>query len=78
MDIQLPGMSGFDAILQLKKDPVTMNIPVIALTAFAMKGDEQRILGAGCDDYIAKPFDYRDLLTRVEAIIGDAKELIEP
>jgi CheY-like chemotaxis protein len=72
MDIQLPGMSGLDATRQLKSEAATASIPVIALTAFAMKGDEERILGAGCDDYIAKPFDYKELLARVAKKIGSA------
>jgi CheY-like chemotaxis protein len=76
MDIQLPGMSGLDAIRLLKTDPATMDIPVIALTAFAMKGDEERILRAGCDDYIAKPFDYKDLLARVVGLIDGTQEMI--
>jgi CheY-like chemotaxis protein len=78
MDIQLPGMSGLDATRQLKAQADTASIPVIALTAFAMKGDEERIMDAGCDGYIAKPFDYKDLLARVMALIGDAQEVIEP
>jgi CheY-like chemotaxis protein len=78
MDIQLPGMSGLDAIRVLKTDPVTMDIPVIALTAFAMKGDEERILRAGCNDYIAKPFDYKDLLARVVAMTDGTQEVREP
>ena len=57
MDIQLPGMSGLDAARQLKVEPSTSQIPIVALTAFAMKGDEERILDAGCDGYIPKPFD---------------------
>ena len=55
MDIQLPGMDGLEATVQLKKDDATRSIPVIALTALAMKGDEERIRAAGCDGYIAKP-----------------------
>jgi CheY-like chemotaxis protein len=78
MDIQLPGMSGIDAVRQLKTDPVTRDIPVIALTAFAMKGDEERILGSGFDDYLSKPFDYRDLLARVVALIDGAQEVTRP
>src|SRR3954462_12555399 len=54
MDIQLPGMDGLQATALLKADPVTKSIPVIALTALAMKGDEERIRAAGCDGYIAK------------------------
>jgi two-component system cell cycle response regulator DivK len=78
MDIQLPGMSGLDATGQLKQDPSTRLIPIVALTAFAMKGDEERILNAGCDGYIPKPFDYKDLLARVVAIIGNAEEVMQP
>lgn len=66
MDIQLPGMNGLDATAIFKADPVTAQIPVIALTAFAMKGDETRFRAAGFDDYVAKPFDYRNLLAVVE------------
>jgi two-component system, cell cycle response regulator DivK len=61
MDIQLPGMDGLEATRQLKRDDATRAIPVIALTALAMKGDEERIRAAGCDGYIAKPLAYRDL-----------------
>jgi two-component system cell cycle response regulator DivK len=67
MDIQLPGMDGLQATAQLKRDAVTRSIPVIALTALAMKGDEERIRAAGCDDYIAKPLAYRDLFAILSA-----------
>jgi len=65
MDIQLPGMDGLQATGLLKADPATRAIPVIALTALAMKGDEERILAAGCDGYVAKPLAYRDFLVVV-------------
>ena len=65
MDIQLPGMDGLQATLLLKKDETTRNIPVIALTALVMKGDEERILAVGCDGYIAKPMRYREFLATV-------------
>ncbi len=67
MDIQLPGMDGLEATVQLKRDTVTRAIPVIALTALAMNGDEERIRVAGCDNYIAKPMRYRDFLATVAA-----------
>ena len=67
MDIQLPGMDGLEATLLLKRDDLTRAIPVIALTALAMKGDEERIRAAGCDGYIAKPLAYRNFLTIVSA-----------
>ena len=67
MDIQLPGMDGLQATAVLKADAVTRDIPVIALTALAMKGDEERIRAAGCDGYIAKPLAYREFLATVAA-----------
>jgi two-component system cell cycle response regulator DivK len=65
MDIQLPGMDGLAATQLLKSDDATCAIPVIALTALAMKGDEERIRAAGCDGYIAKPLAYRDFLATI-------------
>jgi two-component system cell cycle response regulator DivK len=67
MDVQLPGMDGLEATALLKRDEATRAIPVIALTALAMKGDEERIRGAGCDAYIAKPMRYREFL----AVVAD-------
>ncbi len=67
MDIQLPEISGFDLIQMLKKDPVAMAIPVIAVTAFAMKGDEEKIRLSGCDDYLAKPISVGSFLRAVES-----------
>lgn len=65
MDIQLPGMDGLEATALLKRDRTTAAIPVIALTALAMKGDEERIRAAGCDGYIAKPIGVQDFLKAV-------------
>ena len=70
MDIQLPGMDGLAATAQLKGDDATRAIPVIALTALAMKGDEERIRAAGCDGYIGKPMRYKDLLATITAQLG--------
>ena len=67
MDIQLPGMDGLEATGILKRTGATCAIPVIALTALAMKGDEERIRAAGCDGYIAKPIHYKDFLATVAA-----------
>ncbi|MDP9201396.1 MAG: response regulator [Gemmatimonadota bacterium] len=67
MDIQLPGMDGLEATALLKGDDATHAIPVIALTALAMKGDEERIRAAGCDGYIAKPLAYRAFLATISA-----------
>jgi len=66
MDIQLPGMDGLQATALLKAGEETRAIPVIALTALAMKGDEERIRAAGCDGYIAKPMAYKEFLAAVE------------
>ncbi|HXG17902.1 MAG TPA: response regulator [Methylomirabilota bacterium] len=68
MDIQLPGMDGVAARAQLKAEPITMQIPVIALTAFAMKDDQQRFLSAGFDGYLVKPIDIRELLRVVREV----------
>ncbi|MFM9434006.1 two-component system, cell cycle response regulator DivK [Janthinobacterium sp. CG_23.3] len=69
MDIQMPGMDGIEATRILKADPRTRAVPVVALTAFAMKGDRERLLEAGCDGYIEKPINYIDFLDRVNAIV---------
>jgi two-component system cell cycle response regulator DivK len=65
MDIQLPGMDGLAATMVLKRDESTRAIPVIALTALAMRGDEERIRAAGCDGYITKPMRYLEFLAAV-------------
>jgi len=67
MDIQLPGMDGLEAIVVLKQNDSTRAIPVIALTALAMKGDEERIRAAGYDGYIAKPVRYTEFLATITA-----------
>ena len=72
MDLQLPGMDGLEATRVLKRDEATRAIPVIALTALAMKGDEQRIRAAGCDGYVAKPMDYQQFLATIEAHLAPA------
>jgi two-component system, cell cycle response regulator DivK len=69
MDIQLPGMDGLEATALLKSDASTRTVPVIALTALAMKGDEERIRGAGCDGYIAKPMRYKEFLETVSRFL---------
>lgn len=61
MDIQLPGIDGLELTRRLKSDPATRHITIVGLSAYAMKGDEQRILEAGCDGYIPKPIDTRAL-----------------
>jgi two-component system cell cycle response regulator DivK len=70
MDIHLPGMDGLAATALLKQDPVTAAIPVIALTALAMKTDEERCRKAGCDAYIAKPVRYKELHATMNALLA--------
>ncbi len=70
MDIQLPGMDGLELTRRLKGDPATRDITVLALTAYAMKGDEEKALDAGCDGYIPKPIDTRALPGVVAAYLG--------
>ncbi|HWS64291.1 MAG TPA: response regulator [Steroidobacteraceae bacterium] len=73
MDIALPGMDGLTLTRQLKADERLKNVPVVALTAFAMKGDDQKALLAGCAGYITKPIDTRDLVQKVQTFLpGDA------
>ncbi len=72
MDIQLPGMDGLSATMQLKANDDTRAIPVVALTALAMKGDEERIRAAGCDGYIAKPMRYQEFLAAISTHLGRA------
>ncbi|MEO8527037.1 MAG: response regulator [Caldimonas sp.] len=70
MDIQLPGMDGLAATALLKQDPVTAAIPVIALTALAMKADEEKSRIAGCDGYIAKPLRYQELYAVIDTLLA--------
>lgn len=72
MDVQLPGMDGLELTRRLKEDPATRRIMVVALTAYAMKGDETKALAAGCDGYIAKPVDTRDLPAQVRGFLAEA------
>ena len=73
MDMQLPGMDGLEATMRLKRDKATSAIPVIALTALAMKGDEERIRAAGCDGYIAKPMRYQEFLAAVSGLLAPSR-----
>jgi CheY-like chemotaxis protein len=61
MDVQLPGIDGLELTRRLKSDPATKAIKIIAVTAYAMKGDQEKALAAGCDDYVTKPIDTRAL-----------------
>lgn len=70
MDIQLPGMDGLAATALLKQDPATAAIPIIALTAMAMKADEEKSQIAGCDAYIAKPVRYQELYAAIDSLLA--------
>ncbi len=61
MDVQLPGIDGLELTRRLKSDPATRDITILGLTAYAMKGDKERIIAAGCDGYVPKPIDTRTL-----------------
>ena len=71
MDIGLPGMDGLTLTRKLKGQEKTRDIRIVALTAFAMKGDQQRVIEAGCDGYIAKPIDTRALPRQVAECLGE-------
>ena len=72
MDLQLPDLSGLEATRQIKGDEQTCGIPVIAVTAFAMAGDEKKALDHGCDAYVAKPIILRGFLSIIAGFIGTA------
>lgn len=74
MDIELPGMDGFEAVQRLKVDPATAEIPVCAVTAFAMNDDRQRCLGAGFDAYLSKPINVAEFPKQVSELLGRARE----
>jgi CheY-like chemotaxis protein len=70
MDIQLPGMDGLTATKLLKKNDALKNIPVIALTSYAMQGDEEKAINAGCSGYLTKPINTRDFLDRIDEYLN--------
>jgi two-component system, cell cycle response regulator DivK len=74
MDIELPGMDGFEAVQRLKRDPDTARIPVCAVTAFAMNQDRERCLGAGFDGYLSKPINVAEFPTQVRGLLDGARE----
>ena len=69
MDLNLPDVDGWEATKRIKASPQTASIPVIALTAHAVVGDEQRALQAGCNDYHSKPVEFTRLLSQIEALL---------
>jgi two-component system cell cycle response regulator DivK len=71
MDIQMPVMDGYDATRQIKADPDLKPIPIVAVSSFAMKGDEEKARAAGCDHYITKPYSPMQLLKTVRCLLGE-------
>ena len=71
MDIQLPGVSGVDLIAELKDNGDLAKVPVLAVTAYAGKGDEERIRGAGAEDYLAKPVSIGPFMAAVRRLVGE-------
>jgi two-component system, cell cycle response regulator DivK len=65
MDLQLPGIDGYEAARQIKAEPHLSSVPIIAVTSFALSGDEERAFAAGCSAYISKPYSPRQLLARI-------------
>jgi two-component system cell cycle response regulator DivK len=74
MDIQLPVLGGYDATQQIKALPGLAEIPIIAVSSFAMKGDEEKAHASGCDDYVTKPYGPVDLLRLIRRYLGEAAQ----
>jgi two-component system cell cycle response regulator DivK len=70
MDIQMPVMDGYEATRRIKADPELKSIPIVAVTSYALSGDEEKARAAGCDAYIAKPYSPRQMLAKVRQILG--------
>ena len=75
MDIQLPGMDGLETTRKLKEQPATADIPVIAVTSYAMKGDREKALAAGCVGYVTKPIDKNIFIQEVAAHLGNKSKI---
>ena len=71
MDIQMPVIDGYEATRQIKSDPALNPIPIVAVSSFAMKGDEEKARAAGCDHYVTKPYSPMQLLRLIRGLLGD-------
>ena len=71
MDIQLPEIDGYDATRRIKANPALAGIPIIAVTSYALSGDEAKARAAGCDDYVTKPYSPRALIAKVRSYLAD-------
>jgi CheY-like chemotaxis protein len=74
LDLRLPDMDGLDIARAMKADPKLRNVPVVAITALAMKGDREKALEAGCDEYITKPVDTRTLAQSIEEVVENLRD----
>jgi CheY-like chemotaxis protein len=74
MDLNLPVLDGWEATRRLKAAEETRGIPVVALSAFAMAGDREKAIEAGCDDYVSKPIDFKILYEKIESVLGNKAE----
>ena len=73
MDIQMPVMDGYEATRRIKTDPAIKAIPIVAVSSFAMKGDEEKARAAGCDHYVTKPYSPMQLLRLIRGFLGDKR-----
>jgi len=71
MDVMLPGMDGYEATRRIKATPALAHVPIIAVTSYAMDGEEQKALDAGCDAYFSKPFSPRVIVAKVRDYVGE-------
>jgi two-component system, cell cycle response regulator DivK len=78
LDVRLPDISGLEVARVLKSAPSTCNIPIIAVTAYAMPGDEQKVMQSGCDAYVSKPINVIDLLALVETFLSRPRSRLPP
>jgi two-component system, cell cycle response regulator DivK len=70
MDIQLPIMDGYEATRRIRSNPDLKSVPIIAVTSYALTGDADKALAAGCDGYVSKPYSPRDLLAKVRTYLA--------
>jgi two-component system, cell cycle response regulator DivK len=70
LDIQLPDINGLEVLKRIRANPVGVTVPIIAMTSYAMSGDKERLLAAGCTSYIEKPIDPMTVIAQIEAVLG--------